>query len=148
MGFPGGSASKESACNVGDLGLIPRLGRSPGEENSYPLQYSGLENSLDTIVHGVAKDGTQLSDLHFHFYFYLGEFHFLFSRFSSIFKWQSWLSHSLYRALTCLANPEPAAWSEVHAFIIVTDFGKLFSGEVVPIYTPTSVVGLPTEHIN
>ena len=103
---------------------------------------------MDTIVHGVAKDGTQLSGLHFHFYFYLGEFHFLFSRFSSIFKWQSWLSHSLYRALACLANPEPAAWSEVHAFIIVTDFGKLFSGEVVPIYTPTSVVGLPTEHIN
>ena len=49
MGFPGGSASKESACNVGDLGLIPRLGRSPGEGNSYPLQYSGLENSLDCI---------------------------------------------------------------------------------------------------
>ena len=47
MGFPGGSAGKESACNAGDLGLIPRLGRPPGEENSYPLQYSGLENSMD-----------------------------------------------------------------------------------------------------
>ena len=46
LGFPGGSAGKESACNVGDLGLIPGLGRSPGEENSYPLQYSGLENSM------------------------------------------------------------------------------------------------------
>ena len=44
LGFPGGSDGKESACNVGDLGLIPGLGRSPGEENSYPLQYSGLEN--------------------------------------------------------------------------------------------------------
>ena len=46
-GFSGGSAGKESACNVGDLGLIPGLERSPGEGNSYPLQYSGLENSMD-----------------------------------------------------------------------------------------------------
>ena len=47
MGFPSGSAAKESACNVGDLGSIPGLGRSPGEWNSYPLQYSDLENSID-----------------------------------------------------------------------------------------------------
>ena len=53
-GFPGGSASKESACNAGDLGSIPGLGRLPGEGNSYPLQYSGLENSMHCIVHGVA----------------------------------------------------------------------------------------------
>ena len=46
-GFPGGSAGQESSCNVGNLGLIPGLGRSPGEGNSYPLQYSGLENSMD-----------------------------------------------------------------------------------------------------
>ena len=46
MGFPGGSAGKESACNVGDLSLIPGLGKSPGEGNGYPLQYSGLENSI------------------------------------------------------------------------------------------------------
>ena len=46
--FPGGSDGKESACNVGDLGLIPGLGRSPGEGNSYPLQYFGLENSTDS----------------------------------------------------------------------------------------------------
>jgi len=55
MGFSGGSAGKESACSVGDLGLITGLGRSPGEGNGYPLQYSGLENSMDFIVHGVAK---------------------------------------------------------------------------------------------
>ena len=67
MGFPHGSADKESACNVGDLGLIPVLGRSPGEGKSYPLQYSGLKNSMDCIVHGVVKSQTQLSDLHFHF---------------------------------------------------------------------------------
>ena len=58
MGFYGGSADKESACNAGDLGLIPGLGRSPGEGNGYPLQYSGLENSMDCIVHGVAKSRT------------------------------------------------------------------------------------------
>ena len=61
LGFPGGSAGKESACNVGDLGLIPGLGRSLGEGNSYSLQYSGLENSMDCIVHGVAKSRTRLS---------------------------------------------------------------------------------------
>ena len=54
-GFPGGSAVKESACNAGDLGLVPVLGRSPGEGIGYPLQYSGLENSMDCIVHGVTK---------------------------------------------------------------------------------------------
>ena len=49
MGFPGGSVGKESACNVGDLGSIPGLGRSPEEGKDYPLQYSGLENSMDSI---------------------------------------------------------------------------------------------------
>ena len=67
MGFPGSSADKESACNVGDLDLIPGLGRSPGEGNGYSLQYSGLENSLDCIVRGVAKSWTRLSDFDFHF---------------------------------------------------------------------------------
>ena len=63
-GFPGGSAGKESACNAGDLDLIPALGRPPGEENGYPLQYSGLENSMDCIVHECAKSQTQLSNFH------------------------------------------------------------------------------------
>ena len=57
-GFPGGSAGKESAYNAGDLDLIPGLGRSPREGNSYPLQYSGLENSKDRTVHGVADSHT------------------------------------------------------------------------------------------
>ena len=52
-----GSAGKESACNVGDLGLIPGLGRSPGEGKGYPLQYFGLESSMDCIVHGVERVG-------------------------------------------------------------------------------------------
>ena len=64
-GFPGGSVDKESACSAGNLGLIPGLGRSPGEGNDCPLQYSGLEDSMDCIVHGVSKSRTRLSDFHF-----------------------------------------------------------------------------------
>ena len=63
---PVGSAGKESVCKAGDLGSIPGLGRSPGEGNGYPLQYSGLENFMDCIVHGVVKSQNQLSDFHFH----------------------------------------------------------------------------------
>ena len=67
LGFPGGSESKESACNAGDPGLIPGLGRSPGEGNDNLLQYSCLENPMDrgawrTTVHEVAKSRTQLSN--------------------------------------------------------------------------------------
>ena len=62
-GFPGGLGGKESACNAGDLGSIPRLGRSPGEGNGNPLQYSCLNNFIDrgarqTTVHGLAKSRT------------------------------------------------------------------------------------------
>ena len=64
-GFPGGSAGKESTCNAGHLGSIPGLGRSPGEGKGYPLQYFGLENSMDCIIHGVTKSRTRLSDFHF-----------------------------------------------------------------------------------
>ena len=65
--FPGGSEIKASACNVGDLGSIPGLGRSPGEGKGNPLQYSCLENPMDrgawwATVHGVAKSRTRLSD--------------------------------------------------------------------------------------
>ena len=68
MSFPGGSAGKESACNVGDLGLIPGLERSLGEGKGYPLQYSGgLGNPMDYIGHAVTKSQTRLSDSHFHF---------------------------------------------------------------------------------
>ena len=54
LGFSGGLAGKESACSVGDLDSAPGLERFPGEGKGYPLQYSGLENSIDCIVHGVA----------------------------------------------------------------------------------------------
>ena len=62
FGLPCGSAGKESACVMGDLGSMPELERSPGEGNSYPHQYSGLENSVDCIVHEVAKSRTRPSD--------------------------------------------------------------------------------------
>ena len=65
-GFPGGSEVKASASNAGDLGSIPGSGRSPGEGNGNPLQYSCLENPMDggacRLVHGVAKSQTRLSD--------------------------------------------------------------------------------------
>ena len=69
---PSGSDDKEYACSVGDLDLIPGSGRSPGEGNGSPLQYSFLENPMDrgawwTTVHEVSKGQTQLNDEHFHF---------------------------------------------------------------------------------
>ena len=67
MGFLCGSAGKESACKVGDPGSIPGLGRFPGEGISHSLQYSGLENSMDCIVHGVSKSLTRLSNFRFGF---------------------------------------------------------------------------------
>jgi len=60
LGLPGGSAGKEFAYNVGELDSIAGLGRPPGEGKSYPLQSSGLENSMDCIVHGVTKSWTRL----------------------------------------------------------------------------------------
>ena len=61
-------AGEEYASNEGDLGLITGLGRSPGEGNSYSLQYSGLENSMDSIIHGIPNSWTRLSNIHFHFH--------------------------------------------------------------------------------
>ena len=65
------SVGKESACDAGDPGSIPGLGRFAAEGKGYPLQYSGLENSMDCIVHGVSKSWKRLSDFHFHFTFNL-----------------------------------------------------------------------------
>ena len=64
--FHGGSAGKESTCNAGDLGSIPGLGRSPGEGKGYPHQYSGLENSMDCIVHGGHKESDMTEWLSLH----------------------------------------------------------------------------------
>ena len=67
IGLPRWLSWYESTCNVGDLGSITGLGRSPGEGKGYPLRYSGLENSMDAIVHRVAKSRTRLSNFHFRF---------------------------------------------------------------------------------
>ena len=69
ISFPASSVGKESARNAGDLDLIPGLGKSSGEGKVYPLKSSGLENSMNCIIHGVAKGQTLLSDFHFHFLF-------------------------------------------------------------------------------
>ena len=61
------SAEKESTCNAGDPDSIPGLGKSLGKGIGYPLQYSGMENSMDCILHEVPKSWTGLSDFHFHF---------------------------------------------------------------------------------
>ena len=76
LGFPGSPDGKESTCNAGDHGLIPGLGRSPEEGIGYPLQYSGLQNSMDCIVLGLTKSQTQMSDFHFHYslFFYVKSF--------------------------------------------------------------------------
>ena len=71
MSFPGGSDSKEFACSAGELGSIPGLGRSPGEGNSSPFQYSCLRNPMDrgnwqATIYGVRKSQTQLSNTHTH----------------------------------------------------------------------------------
>ena len=67
LGFPCGSDGKESTRSVGDLGSIPGLGISPGEEKGYPLQCSGLEKSMDCTVHGVAEGQIRVSDIDLHF---------------------------------------------------------------------------------
>ena len=70
-GFPQSSVGKVSTCSARHLSLIPGLGKSAGEGIGYPLQYSGLENSKDCIVHGDKKSQTQLSNLHLHFHIFM-----------------------------------------------------------------------------
>ena len=73
LGFPCGSAGKESACSEGDLGSVPGLWRSPGEGKGYQLQCSGLGNSMNCTVHGVTKSWTWLSNFHFHIFWEMGK---------------------------------------------------------------------------
>ena len=103
-GFRGGSADNESACNAGDLGSIPRLGRSLGEGNGYPLQFSGLENSMDCIVHGVAKSWIWLSDFHFHY----GLSHDIELVFPLIYRRTLLFIHSMYKSLYLLIPTSPS----------------------------------------
>ena len=97
--FPCGSACKESACNVGDLGLIAGLGRSPEEGKGYLLQYSGLENSMGYTVHGVAKSRTRLSDFCFQcrgMQKYLSK---------GTYLWYSWVASKVTQSCLTLGHP-------------------------------------------
>ena len=99
MGVPGGSAGKESTCNAVNLGLIPGLGRSPGEGNSYPLKYSGLENSMDCIVLGVTKSQTRMGDFHMYSYFLIHVI--LFQFFRRTYIMYIWILPGLYLPGDC-----------------------------------------------
>ena len=102
LGFPCGSAGKESNCEAGDLGSIPGLGISPEEGKGYPLQYYGLENSMDCIVCGVAKSQTWLSNFHFHSVKYISCFiYLLFFILQKIFGCLSTVCQALSRLLGC-----------------------------------------------
>ena len=83
LGFPHSSVGKESPCNAGDTCLIPRSRRSTGEGKGYPLQYPGLESSMDYTVHGVTKGQAWLNNYHFHFLSYLS----LAILWNSVFSW-------------------------------------------------------------
>ena len=116
-GFPGGSAGKESTCNAGDLGLIPGLKRSPGEGNSCPLQYSGLENSVDCIIYGVTKSWTQLNDFHCLFIFKVP---------GQIRKCVKWVVTGQYLVLTPLL-PCLVSWGKPSA-VCSSEQGYMFHG--------------------
>ena len=97
--FPCGSAGKEFACNAGDPGSIPGSGRSPGEGIGYPLQYSGLENSMDCIVHGGTKSRTQLSVFDFNYQLWLIEF-----GSQTAFQWRRLVVLCLFLDCLCLVS--------------------------------------------
>ena len=84
MSPPSSSAGKESACNAGDLGSFPGLGKSPREGKGYPLQYSGLTNSMDCIVYGVTElDTTEQLTLSLSLENYIFKLHFILQKFTA-----------------------------------------------------------------
>ena len=105
MGFPSGSAGKDSACNAGDLGSIPGLGRYPGEGKGYPLQYSCLENSMDGIAHVTQK--VEHNWVKFTFHKIAAQFTFL----PEVYKGFSSPHHGLNLLIFCLYHKQPnKAW--------------------------------------
>ena len=117
LGFLCDSAGKESACNVGNLGLIPGLGRRHGEGKGYPLPFSDLENSMDYAVHGVAKSRTQLSDFHFTSLLYMvlqnaliSFFYMWLSSFFSITHCKDCLFSIMYSCLLCHRVIDHSVW--------------------------------------
>ena len=99
LGFPGGSAGKEASCSVGVLGSIPGLGRSPGGGKGYPLQYSGLKNSMGDIVRALPKSQILLSQFHFHFTF--------------LPKWERIVGFPVFIVPMIMAHQMAMAWSRL-----------------------------------
>ena len=118
-GFPGSSAGKESACNARDLGSVPRLGRSSGEGNGYPLQFSGLENSMDSIVNGVAKSWAWPSDFHLYnlINFWLKQY-LVFVLLAQC-KYYSELSHAIHYDYICFSNACLLTLEIIIAWVII-----------------------------
>ena len=121
---------------MGDLGLIPGLGRSPGKGKGYPLQYSGLENSMDCTVHRVEKSQTRLSDLHFASLHLLLNFQslLLYYSFSACFK--NWL-----KSFTCLKTFLQTLWSHLSSFF--TNFSPIISSLLCNlVFAPSTMMKL------
>ena len=137
VGFPSGSAGEESACNEGNLGLTPGLGRSSGERKGYPLQYSGLENSMDCIVHGVAKSRIKLSNQHLNTWLNLSYFkqnikdHFISILPLSLNPFKAKYCHQL---LVCTATWFPPHSSQCFAKVDYTQVIKVPYGFSLPLH--------------
>ena len=115
---PGISDGKESACNAGDLGSIPGLGRSPGEGNGNPFQYSFLENSMDrgawqAPVHGVTKSQTRLKGQHFHFLHCIWPRACVISELQSLFYFLLMISHRML-TLSCILKNCNSSCVQLH----------------------------------
>ena len=130
LGFPSGSEVKASACNVGDLGSIPGLGRSPGEGNGNPLQYSCLENPMDggawwATVHRVAKSQTRLSDWHFSLHFFISNCLNLEGYnpvFNSFYFWLCWVFASLHGLSLVVESGGYSSFMQASHFISMASF--------------------------
>ena len=146
LGFPGGSEVKASACNAGDLGSIPELGRSPGEGNSNPLQYSCLENPMDggawwATVQRVAKSRTRLSDFTFtfmltlHFHYLLFSEYLIFTLLTSmlqyfiiVLSWNVLTTNEVGQLFMFLLTLEIVLkWAQIHEFYPILWWYNYFS---------------------
>ena len=146
--IPCGSAGKESACTTEDLGSVPGLGRSPREGKGYPLQYSGLNNSTDCKVHGVAKSWTRLSEFHLYLWIYIIKLDYLFSPQRDTYR-HSWKPYSLggFPLAHCISgHPWEELYSGYGAKLLVCCYylsGFLPGWKNMPVNTPIHLCILP-----
>ena len=136
----------DAACNAGDLSSIPRLGRFPGEGQGYPLQYSGLENSMDCIGHGVTKSQTWLSDFHSLTWTWLSDFQSLIHSLTMCILWRNLStplscfnhpSHTFSRSLN-FPNVSSSQGSGVSCFEHLDNFSHTFT-QLTPFYASPSL---------